>query len=443
MKTILAGSFLFLAITAKSQFITTVAGNGISNYSGNGIPATQATMRGPHQVTFDGNGNYYFCDETNNVVRKVDANGIITTVAGNAVGAGMGQGSFTGDGGQATAAGLYYPIKTIFDTLGNMYIADCVNHRIRKVDVNGVITTFAGNGNAWNSGDGGTALSAGIRNPSYIKFDQSWNMYVISSNGNCIRKINPQGIISTIAGTGSIGYSGDGGPATAAKLYYPSSLVIDAVGNIIFSDRWNNRIRKIDAMGIITTIAGTGLPGYNGDGIPALSAQLNYPFSLTLDSLGNLYMADMSNHRVRRISTSGIITTIAGNGLMGYTGDGGLADTTRLKNPTGVEFDNAGNLYISDSGNSRIRKVEHAIITEINKNDDKSALIIYPNPFTNVVTIKSVSVPEQIDVFNSLGERVFTTSAKSLTTKIDLSQLSAGIYILKLKNKTSRLVKVD
>lgn len=442
-KILLSFYFIFCQLIFKAQIITTIIGNGTGGYSGDGGPATSATIRANVQITFDKLGNIYFGDETNNVVRKVDTLGIITTVAGNGVGAGTGTGgTYSGDGGQATLAGLTYPGRVAFDSIGNMYIPDCINNCIRQVDLNGIITTVAGNGVSYNSGDGGLALYAGIYRPQYVMFDAHWNMYIVEENGSCIRKVNKLGIINTIVGNGSLGYGGDGGNATSATFNYPSCMAIDKLGNIFIADFWNSRVRKVNTSGIVSTVAGTGVAGYNGDGVSAISAQLNYPFGIAVDTIGNLYIADMSNNRVRKVNTAGIISTIAGNGIGGYTGDFCLADTTRLNSPTGIAIDKSGNLYVTDGGNARIRKIDKNFLTSLdNSYSNNLNFKIYPNPCLNSLTISSTFEISEIEVFNSIGVRIIIFKPKDLQEKLDVSMLPNGIYILRANKSQVLFVK--
>ena len=273
---------------------------------------------------------------------------------------------FTGDGGPATQASLNSPTGLCLDAANNLYIADVGNYRIRKVDSSGNITTVAGNGIESYSGDGGPATQASMYIPIRCDIDASGNLYVADQSGQRIRMINTAGIISTFAGTGanaghnSLGsYSGDGGQATAANLNNPTAITVDPVGNIIFSDQYNQRIRKVDKNGIITTIAGNGNAAYSGDGGPATSASLNYPCGVVADQNGDIYVVDDVNNRVRKIS-NGTITTVAGNGVAGYGGDGGPATAAELNIPTGIAVDAQGNIYIADVTNQRVRKVAGA-----------------------------------------------------------------------------------
>jgi sugar lactone lactonase YvrE len=265
-------------------------------------------------------------------------------------------GGFIGDGGPATSAGLDYPRDMIQDHAGNTYVADAYNHRIRKVTPSGRISTFAGTGIAGFSGDGGLAKNAMLNSPNGMLFDPAGNMLVADGSNNRIRRIDPSGIITTIAGNGETGYSGDGGPALLAELNFVWGMFLDPGGNLYFTDVLNNVIRKIDTAGIITSVAGTGTGGYNGDGIPAIRAELNFPRGVLLDSGGNLYIADTANKRVRKVDTNGTITTFAGTGNGGFSGDGGPATSANIGRPRELLI-NRNQLLISNAGAARIRTV--------------------------------------------------------------------------------------
>jgi sugar lactone lactonase YvrE len=282
----------------------------------------------------------------------VQAQGVIATIAGN------GSPAFAGDGGPATAAALNHPFGLAIDSTGGIYIADTDNARIRRVSPDGMISTVAGNGVPGASGDGGSALEASLSDVAGVALDAAGNFYFGDPSNRRVRKVTPAGIISTVVGTGVQGSSGDGGPATNATLNRPTFVVLDPAGNLYIADTSNQRIRRVDVHGTITTIAGNGLAGFSGDGGPATDASLMFPLGMAMDSIGNLYVADANNHRIRRINLSGVITTVAGNGVEGYSGDLGPATSASLNYPEDVAFDRAGNLFIADSGNNRIRKVD-------------------------------------------------------------------------------------
>lgn len=334
-----------------AQTINTIAGDGTCPDTGDGGPALLAAICAPIRLYFDASGNL-FSGSGDIKVRKIDPFGIIHTAAGHGTTIG-----YSGDGGPATLAQLYVPEFVCMDASGNLYISDRANHRVRKVDASGIITTFAGTGVPGYTGDGGPATLAQIYNPTGIAVDVHGNVYFASSFTSVIRKVDPSGIISTAAGNGVLMFAGDGGPATAASFYDPEGIVFDHAGNLIISDQGNNRLRKIDTAGIITTIVGMSSAGYSGDGGPATAAKINKVWDITTDTFGNIYIPDCLNNRIRRINSAGIITTIAGTGIGGFSGDGGPASAARFYQPKGIARDCAGNLYISD--NARIRKIQY------------------------------------------------------------------------------------
>jgi uncharacterized protein (TIGR03437 family) len=297
--------------------------------------------------------------------------GVISTVAGT------GAQGFGGDGGPAIGAVLNDPSGVAVDSAGNVYIADSNNERIRRVSTSGTITTVAGNGKAGYSGDGGPATSAELNIGLFeaaggIAVDAVGNLYIADTSNHRIRKMSATGIITTVAGNGTRGFSGDGGPATSAELQFPYQVAVDSLGNLYIADYGNQRIRKVSTSAIITTLAGNGTAGFSWSddaGVSAISAQLHGPMSVAVDGAGNVYIADQQNNRVRKVSPGGIISTVAGSGSPGlgwFSGDGGLATSGQLNNPTGVAVDSAGDIYIADNGNSRVRQVSATgIITTV------------------------------------------------------------------------------
>lgn len=336
--------------------ILTVAGKGGSFFGGDGGPATSANFINPYGVTVDGYGNTLIADKWNNRIRKVNSNGIIVTVAG--VGPVASNGSYGGDGSAATNANLNFPVDVAVDVAGNLFIADSLNNRIRKVDINGIITTVAGTNTFGYSGDGGLAVVAKLRNPSAVTVDGFGNLFIADTDNNRIRKVGASGIITTIAGNGTAGYAGDGGIATAASLNGPHGVALDGNGNCYISDTTNHCIRKVDINGIITTFAGIGTAGYSGDGGMATNANLNQPYGITADAYGQVYFADFNNSRIRGVNASGIISTFAGNGAAGFSGDFSAATNAGLNFPSDICLDASGNLLIADEYNNRIRMVD-------------------------------------------------------------------------------------
>jgi sugar lactone lactonase YvrE len=388
--------------------ISTFAGTGQRNFTGgDGGPATQAVLRAPHGLAIDKAGNVLIADYGNNEVRRVDARGIITRIVGSAFPAGSGDGGlatdaalahprsaavdgggnvfisdwnnnrvlkvtpsgivttvagtrtpgFSGDGGPAAQAQLLAPHGIAVDAAGNVYITDQGNHRVRRVGVDGVIKTIAGDGRTGSSGDGGLATQAAVGFPAGVAVDGPGNIYISMQMSQTIRRISRDGIITTIAGTGTAGFSGDGGPATQAQLNVPVGIAADPAGNVYFADHTNNRIRKISVTGIINTVAGNGSQGFSGDGGPATGAAIDGPFGVAVDRAGVVYVTDSRNSRIRRVGLDGVITTIAGTGDPGFSGDGGPPTQARLQGPHGVVVDAAGTVYIADTANDRIRKV--------------------------------------------------------------------------------------
>ena len=323
--------------------LKTIAGNGTAGYAGNGGLATLAELNIPDGIGFDPAGNLYIADSVNNVVRKVDTKGNITTFAGN------GTKGYSGDGAQAANAELDQPFSVTADTAGNLYISDTGNQVIRKVSTAGVISTFAGTGATGHSGDGGPATAAKFNEPQGARFDKAGDLLVPQCGGSSVRRIDTSGNISTIAGIFTDGFSGDGGQATSAQLYCPSGVAVDAAGNIYIADEFNQRIRKVAPNGVITTVAGDGNQSFSGDGGPATAAELNLPNDVAVDAAGNVYIADSGNNRIRKIDTNGMMSTVAG-GLQN-------AGSPGVNTPLALTFDAVGDLYYSDAGSSTVQEL--------------------------------------------------------------------------------------
>jgi DNA-binding beta-propeller fold protein YncE len=340
----------------QSWIITTAVGTGERGFGGDGGPAERALLNGPFDVGFDSDGNLYFSDTFNHRIRRVDARtGIITTCAGS------GEAGYAGDGGPAARAKLNEPYGIAIDTAANVYIADRHNHCVRRVDsASGVITTLAGNGASGFSGDGGAASRAGMVEPNGLALDPAQaRLFIADVADNRVRVVNlASGTISTFAGTGTAEHSGDGGPATAAGIHGARAVKVAADGTVYILERQGSTLRAVDPRtGIITTIAGTGTRGYGGDGGPAIAATFDAPKELAIDREGNLLIVDTENHAIRQVDIrSGTVIAIAG-GRQGREGDGGPADAASLDRPHGAAVAADGSIYIGDTNNHRIRKV--------------------------------------------------------------------------------------
>jgi uncharacterized protein (TIGR03437 family) len=338
------------AQVVPGYYITTVVGVGSAGMSGDGGAGVSAQLQSPASVAGDEFGNLYVADTFNDRIRKVTPDGAIATFAG-----GAGTGYSSGDGGAATSAGLSHPNGVALDRSGTPYIADTVGNTVRKVSAGGTITRVAGTGAAGFSGDGGAAADAALNTPIGVALDAAGNLYIADTMNQRIRRVGTDGKITTVAGNGSAGFYGDGGAATDASLNRPQQVTLDSGGNLYIADTFNHRIRKVTPDGAIRTIAGNGIARDSGDGGPATAASLNYPKGIAIDASGNLFIADCFNGRIRLVTEDGRISTVAGNGALGYGGDGGKAIGAKLQFPSGVAVGMLGNIYVADTGNHRIR----------------------------------------------------------------------------------------
>lgn len=355
---------LFVPMYAMSQYYilpTTRSGLPFSATEGDSGIATSAVLETPTALCTDDSGNLYISNSYYNTIRKVWANTrIINTIAGT------GTPGYSGDGGSALLAQLNNPSGLAIDSAGNLYIADYNNNVIRKISL-GIINTWAGhNGYYGYGGDGGTAVGAYLHGPMGLAIDHAGNVYIADNLNNRIRKVNSSGIITTFAGQSAAGYSGDGGQATLAKLTNPTSVAVDKIGNVYIADNGNSVVRKVDTVGVISTIAGNGTSGYSGDSGIATSAQLAnsyYGMQVAVDSQCNIYISDVINYRIRKIDTAGIITTIAGDGTAGHIGDAGLASKAEIAGVFGIAVNKLSQIYIADAGNNEVRKIQYCTNT--------------------------------------------------------------------------------
>ncbi len=332
--------------------MTRFAGSGEAGYSGDGGKATDAKLKMPAGLTFDKKGNLYIADRENHRVRKVDTRGTITTIAGN------GTAGFSGDGGKATEAMLKHPSGVAVDDKGNVYISDRSNERVRVVNKKGIISTYAGNGIDGYKGDSGPATKGQLSKPFGLALDKRGNLFIADRKSNRVRMVTPQGILHTVAGDGGFFFSGDNGPAYRASVAGPTGVAVDKDGTLYIADRNNNRIRAVDTQGMIRTVAGTGRQDYNGDSEVARDTNLHLPFGVALDPDGNLLVIDRSHYRIRKIDPRrGSVKTVAGNGLKMFAGDGGPATGATLSFPQGLIVDKNDNLLVSDKGHNRIRRI--------------------------------------------------------------------------------------
>jgi uncharacterized protein (TIGR03437 family) len=331
--------------------ISTVAGNGYAWSIGDGLLASLAQLKSPAGLALDPAGSLYIADSGTARIRRVDERGWIATVAGN------GQAGFGGDGHAATTAQLTLPGGVAVDAAGNLYIADTRNHRVRKVLPSGFILTVAGTGVAALGAENTYAPQAPLNEPRSVAVDSWGALYIADTGNHRVVRINSAGMMATVAGNGSPGWAGDNGRASVAQLNAPAAIAFDARGNLYIADTFNHLVRKVSAAGIIMTVAGTGAAGFSGDSGPAISATLNFPAGVAVDPAGVVYIADTWNHRIRMVDAAGVIRTIAGSDAPGYKGDGVPALAAQLNYPSGIVVDPAGVVLFSDSFNNRVRRV--------------------------------------------------------------------------------------
>ena len=434
MRTQLYNVILSAAIVAAStvsvhaQFINTVAGNGTAAYTGDGGTALLASFNGMEGMAVDGAGNIYLADKNNHVIRKIANTGVVSTFAGTGVA------GFSGNGGAATLAKLNQPSAVATDGAGNVYIADKGNNVVRVVDASGIIRKYAGNGIEGYSGDNDTAHLGTLSVPTALHVDGAGNLYIAEGGSHVIRKVDAgTHIMHTVAGTGGFGFSGDGGAATAASFNTPSGVAVDAAGNIYIADALNHRVRKVDAAtGIVNTFAGTGTPGNSGNAGPATAANMSYPVSVALDVAGNMYVAERGFHNVRMVNNSGTISPVAGSSTPGYSGDGGLATVATLRAPRFVFVDGWNRIYIGDQGNNVLRQLS-ATAAVGNQVTTSGQFKVYPVPANNNTNLDLTAMTGAVEVrlTNVAGATILSKQMiGGQVVSLSLDNVAPGTYMV-------------
>ncbi len=390
-------------------------------------PATAVSLDYPLGIAFDDTGSLYICDSYHHKLRKVKPSfqGYMTTIAGNGV-----SGDW-GDGGPASAAGLGALYDVAVDKKGNIFLADAFYNKIRKIDKDGIITTFAGTGIAGYNGDGIAATSAMLYSPHAVKVDDTGNVYIGDRHNFRLRKVDTFGVISTICGTGVGGFSGDGGPAVAAQTNGLMAIALDTSGNIFFSD--TVRIRKIATDGTITTVAGNGILALTGDGGPATAASIR-PAAIFVDKTGVLYIADGTNDRIRKVGVDGVISTIAGTGMAGNSGDWGPALSAALCAPNGVAVNNDGDIYFSNVCSARVKMITNKDLASVRSEANVlPAMVVAPNPAHGKIRVTLTGQWHgivQITATNDAGKVITQFRGRSGTINECPDQLPPGVYVI-------------
>ncbi len=436
-QSVYAFSLLAFAVTSSlaQGVISTVGGTGIGGFSGDGGPALSAMFSSPAGVSTDAAGNIFVADKGNHRIRKIGTDGTTATVAGN------GSGSYTGMGGLATLASMEYPDAIFVDNHSNLLVTDFFADCSYTVSAStGRIVNSCGHNSQGYGGDGGDAPLGTMELPHGIWKDNLGNTFIADFGNNRLRKINAvTGFVSTIAGTGTPGYSPDGTLASLCHFAGIYGVCVDNNGNIFVSDHGNHVVRMIDGSGRVHTVAGSGIAGYTGDGGPAIAASLNAPGGLYVNTSGFLFICDETSNVVRVVNlNTGIIKTFAGNGAAGFAGDGGLAVTAKLNMPSAIT-EIAGTFYIADMGNNRIRKVVDASYKSSSFNSVGSVGVtnfnIFPNPSNGNFILQTDEIPDNAvaEVYNIIGVKVYSQVINKMETAISLN-LPSGLYNIALRS---------
>lgn len=416
---------LFCTSVGRAQIIVPIAGSG-GTVDADG-PATAVALDNPMNIAFDDTGSLYICDWYHHKLRKVKPSyqGYMTTIAGNGV-----SGDW-GDGGPASAAGLGAILDVAIDKRGNIYLADAFYHKVRKIDVYGNIATFAGTGIAGYNGDGIAAIGAKLNSPYAVKVDDTGNVYIGDRRNFRLRKVDTFGIITTIAGTGVAGFSGDGGAATAAKTNGLISISLDTSGNIFFSD--STRVRKITADGTVITVAGNGVLAFFGDGGVATAASIR-PASIFVDKTGVLYIADGTNHRIRKVGVDGVINTIAGTGMAGGGGDWGPALMAKLCTPSGIAVNVDGDIYFSNECGASVKMITNKDLASIGlEPTELPTMVVAPNPGHGKIRVSLTGQWHgivKVTATNDVGKVITQFQGQSGKINECPDQLPPGVYVI-------------
>ncbi len=421
-------------VQAQVSIITTICGNDTGAYNGDSILAKYAHVNVPEGLCLDSSGNIYIADGFSHRIRRIDIKTlVISTVAGN------GNQGFSGDGGQATNAELFVPEDIFIDNDDNIYIADAGNNRIRKVDgQTKIITTIAGSGATGigaggDGGDGGLSTNAQLNAPVCVCTDKSGNIYIADYSNNKIKRVDvASGIITTVAGNGTVVNTGNGIPATNTGISGPIQVFTDTADNLIFSDQYNHLVRRVDKVtGLVTTVAGNGTDGYSGDNGMATNAQLNQPLGLFVDSANNIFIVTYYYGTIRKVNgATGIITTVAGTGMRGFSGDGGPPTSAQTR-AADVWIDRYGSMFIADMDNNRIRMVYDTTLHVGVKEVIKSTIKIFPNPATNELTIEGAEGSD-VSIYNTIGQSFHKLRVIKNKEVIDVRSLVPGMYIIQI-----------
>jgi hypothetical protein len=437
-------SLLILStVTAQQYTISTVVGTGQLGSSGNDGPALAASLSYPRGMAFTVDGMLYFAQAGDHVLRVFDTNtGLVHHVAGTGV---LG---YNGDGGPAAEAGLAAPYDVAVDPEGNVYISEADAYRIRKVNgVDATIGTFAGTLSPGNTTEV-PATQAAMNGPRGITFTEDGDLLIALIGNECIRYVDADSsYLHAFAGSGnpgSTGFSGDGGPALNAQFFAPYGVKVAPNGNVYIADLNNRRIRMVDVTtGIITTVAGNGLDAFDGDGIPATEAAIGRPEFLAFDADGNLFFTNAEQSRIRRVdATTGLISTAAGSGVAGYSGDGGPASAASINFPAGMVVDPDGRIYFADSYNQRIRMLTPVDDTSVSESRTHTTVTAYPSPATEVLYVRSTStgLVELVDLQGRVAQRTWLNTGAA---RLSLSDVAPGLYVLRMEGATPVQVVVQ